>query len=494
MKTKHNLSALIALALVCTTGSLPNLQAAQNATSGPELSVKVDARVELLSLIFRLAGNPEYNRGRVDSYIEDAETQFGTFRDHEVVKLAARLRNTRGVSYDACMSMAVHLTDADGLQLKIPLDPWPESIDRRWTADAATNFLVATRRFVKETSFRQFIDKHRSLYETAEDRMKALLKKSGHLEWFDAYFGARPQASFNVVLGMLNGGNCYGPHFRNATGPEELFCILGVWQTDAEGFPEFTETMLDTIVHEFCHSYANPLIDRHLAELRSPGQTLFEQVAARMRSQAYGDASTMLRESLVRACVVRYVLQYGGSTAAQRTIREQEHLGFLWMPELSGLLGQYETNRDQYPALETFAPRLVSFFKDYAADFPSKQSALTAKRPKVLSSVPRNGTTDVDPGLTEIKITFDRPMKDQSWSMCGGGPHTPEGTGKPKYDSQRTTWTVPVKLKPDWDYEFSLNCQSFDAFRSEDGIPLEPVSVTFKTANRTPTDKTSAPR
>ena len=68
----------------------------------------MDPRVELLSLIFRLAGNSEYNQARVKSYAEDVERQFGTFRGHPVVALATRLRNTQGVSYDACMGMAVH--------------------------------------------------------------------------------------------------------------------------------------------------------------------------------------------------------------------------------------------------------------------------------------------------------------------------------------------------------------------------------------------------
>jgi hypothetical protein len=44
-----------------------------------------------------------------------------------------------------------------------------------------------------------------------------------------------------------------------------------------------------------------------------------------------------------------------------------------------------------------------------------------------------------------------------------------------------------VKLKPEWSYEFILNSPTFDAFRSEDGAPLAPVNVTFKTG------KASAP-
>ena len=55
-----------------STGS-PLRLAAQNPATAPRLQVTVDARVELLRLIFRLAGNPEYRKGRIESYNEDIE-------------------------------------------------------------------------------------------------------------------------------------------------------------------------------------------------------------------------------------------------------------------------------------------------------------------------------------------------------------------------------------------------------------------------------------
>ena len=100
--------------------------AAPEATAAP-LRVAVDQRVELMSLIFRLAGNPEYSRGRVESYNLDAERHFNRFRDHAVVKLARELRRTSGVSYDACMSLAVHLDNAEKLQPVVPSGPGPRA-------------------------------------------------------------------------------------------------------------------------------------------------------------------------------------------------------------------------------------------------------------------------------------------------------------------------------------------------------------------------------
>jgi hypothetical protein len=273
----------------------------------------------------------------VKSYAEDAEKQFGKFRSHAVVTLAQELRGTHGVSYDAVMSLAVHLTDAERLQLKLPLQPWPEGLDRRWPAPDVSNFLAAARQFVKDSSFQEFVEQHRPLYQTTVARMQTLMEKEAHLDWFDAYFGPRSQAGFTVALGLLNGGGCYGPHFRAADGREELYCVLGVWQTDKQGLPAFTRDALGTVVHEFCHSYANPLIARHQSELRASGDVLYQLVAERMRSQAYGNAQTMLHESLVRVCVIRYLRQYEGEEAVKRAIQSEKRNGFLWMQEMSDL-------------------------------------------------------------------------------------------------------------------------------------------------------------
>ena len=457
--------------------------AAAPATSepAPQPRVQVDARVELVSLIFRLADNPEYNRARVASYAADADKQFGKFRDHPAVQLARNLRSSRGVSFDACMNLAILLSDSSEPRLKVPLEPWPDFLDKRWTAESASNFVALTRQFVRESHFGEFVKAHQALYQTTETRLQELMKKAGHLEWFGQFFGQRPGADFTLVPALLNGGNCYGPHWRDSSGKEGLFCVLGVWATDDQGLPVFDQEVVKTVVHEFCHSYANPIIERHESELQAAGEKLFASVADQMRSQNYGSGHTVLCESLVRASVVRYLRSQGGPAAADREVQEQKRLGFQWMQGLSELLGQYETERTRYATLESFSPRLVTFFKDYSSRFAGEQAALEAKRPKVVSIAPASGTTNVNPAITIIQVVFDRPMRDGSWSMCGGGPNFPETTGKANYDARRTTWTVPVKLKPNWDYEFWLNAGQYQSFQSQEGVPLESVPVTFRT-------------
>jgi hypothetical protein len=474
---------LAALSLWSLWLSLPSAApCAEAEPAGPSVRVVVDPRVELMCILFRLAGNPEYGGGRVPAYVDDVEERFGPFRDHPAVKLARDLRRTRGVSYDAVMSMAVHVTDAYAMEEKVPFEPRPPGLDGRWPIPEARRFLEAARQFVEETAFADFVDEHESLYELTESRMEDVLRRHGHLEWFDEFFGERPQARFTVALGLLNGGACYGPRCQGGDGKEELYCILGVWVVDDEGMPTFTEGMLRTVIHEFCHSYTNAIVDRHEAQFAPAGKRIFPHVEAAMRRQAYGQWKTMIYESMVRACVIRYIRKHRGSMAAWWAIREEKARHFRWIKELSDLLGEYESGRDEYPTLDAFCPRIVEFFNQYAERYADEEAALEAKRPKVVSVTPADGDTAVDPKLGEIRVVFDRPMKDQCWSLVGGGPHFPETVARARYDETRTVWTVPIKLKPDWTYRFRLNSDRFQAFRSEEGVLLAPVKVEFKTA------------
>jgi hypothetical protein len=341
------------------------------------LAVGVDPRVELISLIFRFAGHPEYNRGRVPAYAAAIDAQFGSLREHPVVRLARKLRANRGVSYDAPMSLAVHLKDIDSLELRVPLDPWPEGIDRRWRAEDVGEFLTQARDFARQGKFQEFLSAQAVLYADTTGRAGELVSQQGHLEWFGAFFGERAGAQFHLVPALVNGPNCYGPQFRAGT-HEEFYCVLGVWETDWHGKPVFGKPVLGTVAHEFCHSYVNPHVYARTAELRPAGEKLFAKVQGQMQRQAYGNWQTMLHESIVRAAVVRYLAATISADRAAVQAREEVGRGFLLMPELAALLKKYEAQRSEYPTFTLFMPKIVAFFNEAAEKLPADPGKTSA--------------------------------------------------------------------------------------------------------------------
>src|SRR4051812_14027226 len=75
--------------------------------------------------------------------------------------------------------------------------------------------------------------------------------------------------------------------------------------------------------------------------------------------------------------------------------------------------------------------------------------------PVVVSTMPDNGETDVDPTIKEIRIEFDQPMNPGGRSVVGGGDRFPEISGDMKFVDAKT-FVIPVKLQPDHPYQFMI--------------------------------------
>ncbi len=471
------LSRFIAMSLLLAALHTP----AHTTVDEVAIAVKVDPRLELLSTVFRLAGNNEYNQPNSRSpYSEDVRKHFSNFKDHAAIAAARKLREEHGVSFNAVASLAMHVRDWKTLSLDGPKGEWMTRLDSRFTKESASAFLKVVQQFRTESGFDEFFAAHSKLFATVESRMSDLLARKLHSEWFTEFFGSNAGASFTVHPGLLLGGCNYGEGVRLVDAPEEITPCIGCWEYDDDGVPIFPDDVLSTIVHEFCHSYANPVIDAHFADLEKQGDSIFPSVATVMAQQAYATWKIVLYESLVRASVVRYLAKFEDAAAVEKELAEQEQRGFTWVRDLSALLAQFEQQRAKYPNLGAFAPRIAEFY----ADLATKTSAAAAAAPHVESISPPNGDTAVPPTTTEIVIHFDREMTVGSYSVTGGGDAFPPVDKKRKlgFDASARVFTIPVTLAPDHDYEFGLNNAKFKGFASKGGVPLIPVLVRFHTA------------
>ncbi|CCH51907.1 hypothetical protein BN8_00865 [Fibrisoma limi BUZ 3] len=445
-----------------------------------KLNPQVDRRVELLSIVFRLAGNDEYNGHQFGAYVNDIHRHFDAHKNHPAVAMARQLAQDNGVGYDAVMSMAIHLEQPPSLK---PIMAFSKAqLDKRWGATNAESFAKLLQRFYQDARCQAFFDQHEAMYQTAITRFGQVLDKVDQ-SWYKQYYGTVPAGKFNVVIGVGNGGGNFGPKVIHADGQEEIYAIMGTWAVDSLNNPTYeASSVLPIIIHEFNHSFVNSLIDAHEDALESSGNAIFPQVADQMRRQAYGNWKTMYYESLVRASVVRYLARHDpeGQTV-WRQVRAEEANGFIWTQSLTDLLEEYEKSRDQFPTLASFMPRIVEFFDKTAADFPALRQAYDQKRAHVVAVEPlADKTIDVDPTLTELVIRFDKPMNPKKISINmgeKGKEHFPlrDMLG---FSNDNRSLRLKVALKPNWEYSFKLTDRSF---QTTDGYPLVEHEVAFKT-------------
>ena len=241
------------------------------------------------------------------------------------------------------------------------------------------------------------------------------------MPWFDRFFGKRAHSAFHVIPGLANGVASYGAHGALSKGHEEIYAIPGIWRVDSDGSPDFDPQWTSTLVHEFAHSYVGPLVDKFAAPLEKSGDRLFEAEKTEMRRQAYANGKTVLNESLVRAATARYAFEHQGPEAAAAAVNEERNRAFLWTGELLALLDKYAQDRERYPTMESFMPRVVAFFDDAASRVDQMVRDDDAHRPKIVSLSIVNGANNVDPALKEIVVRFDRPMKMDRYAVARTG-------------------------------------------------------------------------
>jgi hypothetical protein len=265
---------------------------------------KVDRRIELLSIVFRLAGNFEYNDDVFRSYVSDIHSHFDKYTDHPVIAFARKLHNRKGVSFDAVQAMAIHLEQPPALNPVVPFSA--EVPEKRWGKENAVKFAGLLKQFYTDARCEEFFVKHEGLYKTAQER------------------------------------------------------YIPVYTVDNN---------LPTIIHEFNHSWVNPLTKKYENELALPGKKLFDRVKKEMSNQYYKSWQTMMNESLVRASVIRYLLRHDpDGKAARNQLKSDISRGFFWMKGLVESLGVYEKNRDTYPTLESYLPVLIDHYNGVARE------------------------------------------------------------------------------------------------------------------------------
>jgi len=115
----------------------------------------------------------------------------------------------------------------------------------------------------------------------------------------------------------------------------------------------------------------------------------------------------------------------------------------------------------------------------------SREISATSVPPVVVKTWPEAGSQRVSPGVTEIKVTFSRVMRDQSWSWSTAWENsTPESLEKPRYEKDLRTCVLKVKLEPNKTYGWWLNSGRFKNFVDTNGTPAVPYLLTFQTKQK----------
>ncbi|MEP6620962.1 MAG: DUF4932 domain-containing protein, partial [bacterium] len=424
--------------MVALLFALPALSRAQ------EVRVVDDQRAEVIGILFRIAGASDFNNATIQPYTRQIDSAFLPFKQHPVFGSINRLRAATGVSLSAVIGLAPQLTDAVSFRERAPLDGPSSTVARPWRSAEAQTVLADARDFARVARLQAFLDVHQALYDSARVRMQRLVESSTRLTWFSDYFGEAEGGVFVISPLLVNSAGNFAAEFQDGS-KHERYAYLGMGLGDSLGFPVVPASVIPTLVHEFNHTFVNRVVSAKEAELKASATSIFAPLREIMNANGYDNWLTMVQESVVRGSVIRYLRATAGPAAAADELSIQRGLGFFWMDKLVALLGQYEADRQQYPTLSAFMPRIVALYDDLAPRIERLRADFERHRPQVVSASITEGATDVAPRSgAQLVLRFDQPVEvsvNLVQKFCCGVPEFTAAT----FDASRTALTLTMK-------------------------------------------------
>jgi hypothetical protein len=155
---------------------------------------------------------------------------------------------------------------------------------------------------------------------------------------------------------LHNGG--YGTRVYSKDGTD-TYAYVGPSGLDND-YPVYNPEYIikELILHEFSHSFCNPVIDRQYTRLEKFSY-LSDTIKTKMSKHGYATWKTVLYEHLVRACVVRLIEKIFDKETAKKNDEEQISDGFIYLPHFLKMLDEFERDRNKYKQLDDAVEILI---------------------------------------------------------------------------------------------------------------------------------------
>lgn len=458
--------------------------------------------VEFFSLALRLTGADDYQARGFNEHLQLADDFFREFRNHPSISGLKKLRDEHRLYFGDAMRMALSLKIENQRVLPDSL-VFGRFFGDKLNLQVLLDVVALMDPFYRDSRFSEFFVSQQPYYYFAHHTFGDLLD-AFDLDWYTSFFGPPAEENalmeFYPVLSFLILGN-YGLGYTDAGGVRHNFAVISCYSQTEDGMPDFNPGHIETVVHEFNHSFCNPMMDLIYPQISGQVAPAFKYVEHKLRRQAYGSPLSMMYEILVRSAEVRYAMaqQASPENLAERISREEQR-GFFWIADLVDLFDQYEANRELYPNLESFMPCIEEYhfstafaqrlqqaetqYQAYRQALLEQEQASAPLRPKVIYvSLPENEEL-VCPSTSQILLRFDRMMRTNSF---GFNPANIEGAGYPEVkkiwwnEESKTELILEVELQPNTHYAFQL---FLPAFQSLEGYAVrQQCLIDFKTGN-----------
>ncbi len=337
--------------------------AVQNVSAGNLVS-HVDTRMELMSIVAKMAGYPEYNRREGTAYNQSVNNWFDKFKTHPAIETAKEMRSEsrpteKQLQWDGVFMLAMHLViENDSVFLNPNLIT--EGVDDRCFNELTPRFIEDLNDFYKVSDARGFFESNKELYARLETYMQQNILNNIDDRWLESFFGYAPE-NFNLVQTLLTGTYNYGATTVSREGVESACASISL-PLDINNQPRINEKWaISIIIHEFTHYYWSPLIEKNKDLLLPYVATIFSQMGD---IEPYAPDEAVLSEPLTVAVEALYDKRNNNDFRA--TLAQNKDEGTYFIEDLMKKIEEYDSNRSKYKNIDDFMPEIVEFYKGLA--------------------------------------------------------------------------------------------------------------------------------
>ncbi len=365
-----------------------------------QLKSRVDERMELTSIVFRIAGIEEFTNDNIPEYAKAIDSWFGKYESHKLIDLIKEMRKEHGLGFaGVAASVPFLVIDENGVH-DSELRTGSE-IEGRWTDENWEEYVRLLDDFYHKSRFHKFFISQQELYGNAIRTMDSYLTKID-TSWFRSFFGEYEEPV--VYAAIANGYNNY--YFDDPTLYHDGY---GIAIGYTGGYPN------DVVLHEMCHRYTL-ISDEYYPQVEEAMRRIFETsdlVEIFLRNR-YGSPKTVFNEWLTDLTAALYMKEHYGIHFLKVDAPYLGYAyGYIWTPRAAQFMDNFYANRDIYPYFKDFMPRICEFM-NYTTSMDNWMKVLEendTEKPYIVNTYPVEGTCLADYGrIDEIRVTFSEPM------------------------------------------------------------------------------------
>jgi hypothetical protein len=328
-----------------------------------KLNISIDDRIETLYSVAYFDNYFLVNK-HANIYKNTLDQKLASLKNHRAVALFDTISKKYNFSYYRPIEWILQYSDFPKFEkIKTKSDAEDESITKgkEYLLEEFRNELT---KFNQDSLFQNYLKAIKPINEKIITKIFQSNTIKHLPDYLEEYYGTK-LSSYNLILSPLVHSGGFNAEITNQKGEKEVYAVIGP-NGEIDFYPHFDNDYLETdmILHEFGHSFVNPLSKKHEKEIENLRTKYYDKKLEKSgKQQGYSQWKYVFNEILLRAIVINISRSKFGNEKADKLLEFEKSVGFELVETVSKKLNIYETNRKKYKKFEEFYPVLLNELK-----------------------------------------------------------------------------------------------------------------------------------